>query len=109
MTRLSCIALFIALALACVLAQELYSDRYDDVDVKSVFANEKLRLQYYRCLVDKGPCSTAIQKFFKGKDVSIGYIFVASVFFVADFLIHQTCSRFSLRDSIEASNRNRND
>ncbi|KAH0947184.1 CspE4 [Eciton burchellii] len=65
MTRSSCIVLLVAFALACVLAQEKSSDHYSDIDVKGILTNPKLRSQYYRCIVDKAPCSTASQKFFK--------------------------------------------
>ncbi|XP_011870895.1 PREDICTED: putative odorant-binding protein A10, partial [Vollenhovia emeryi] len=66
MTRLSFIVTIVAVALVCVFAQELYSDRYDDVDLDGILANEKLRIQYYNCFMDTSPCKTADAKFFKG-------------------------------------------
>ncbi|EZA48691.1 ObirCSP10.2 [Ooceraea biroi] len=66
MARLSCIALIVGLALVCVLAkEEFYSDRFDDVDIPAIFNNNKLRRQYYSCLMDTGPCATAPQRFIK--------------------------------------------
>lgn len=66
MARLIGIATIIGIALACVLAEDLYSDRYDDIDVTAIFENEKLRDQYYQCFMDTGPCKTPDARFFKG-------------------------------------------
>lgn len=65
MARLIGIVTIIGIALACVLAEDLYSDRYDDVDVLAIFNNEKLRDQYYQCVMSTGPCKTPDAKFFK--------------------------------------------
>ncbi|XP_011168346.1 putative odorant-binding protein A10 [Solenopsis invicta] len=65
MARLSFIVTIIAVALACVLAEEeLYSNRYDDIDIDRILENKKLRLQYYNCFMDTEPCRTADAKFF---------------------------------------------
>ncbi|CAL1680393.1 unnamed protein product [Lasius platythorax] len=66
MARLSYIVAIISIALTCVLAEEFYSNRYDDVDVSGIFNNPKLREQYYKCFMDLAPCKTADAKFFKG-------------------------------------------
>lgn len=66
MARLSYIVAIISIALTCVLAEEFYSNRYDDVDVSGIFNNPKLRQQYYKCFMDLAPCKTADAKFFKG-------------------------------------------
>lgn len=69
---LACIALIVACALVCVYADEgLYSDRFDNIDVQAVFANEKLRRQYSGCLLGTGPCNTAPQRFLKGTSLTI--------------------------------------
>ncbi|XP_029162634.1 ejaculatory bulb-specific protein 3-like [Nylanderia fulva] len=65
MIRLNCIVSLIGIALLCVLAEELYTDQYDDIDVKNILSNEKLRLQYYNCYMDTGPCITSDAKFFR--------------------------------------------
>ncbi|XP_070163938.1 ejaculatory bulb-specific protein 3-like [Polyergus mexicanus] len=65
MARLNNIVVIISIALTCVLAAELYSDRYDDIDVNAIFSNTKLRQQYYKCFMDLAPCKTADAKFFK--------------------------------------------
>ncbi|XP_012218566.1 ejaculatory bulb-specific protein 3 [Linepithema humile] len=65
MIRLSYIVL-IGIALACVVAEEeLYSNQYDDIDIKAIFENEKLRQQYYNCFMEIAPCKTAPLKFYK--------------------------------------------
>ncbi|XP_011872329.1 PREDICTED: ejaculatory bulb-specific protein 3-like [Vollenhovia emeryi] len=64
MARLSYIVI-IGVALACALAEELYSDRYDDVDVSSILQNDKKRAEYYGCLMDTSPCITGDAKFLK--------------------------------------------
>ncbi|KAG5334700.1 PEB3 protein, partial [Acromyrmex charruanus] len=65
MARLSLIVTIIAVALACVFAEkEFYSDRYDDININEILANEKLRKEYYYCLLGTAPCKTADAKFF---------------------------------------------
>ncbi|XP_024872714.1 ejaculatory bulb-specific protein 3-like [Temnothorax curvispinosus] len=64
MARLSYIVT-IGIALTCVLAEELYSDQYDDIDADSILQNDKLRNQYYNCFMGTAPCVTADAKFFK--------------------------------------------
>lgn len=70
MARLSLLLTIAAVVLTCVFAEEdFYSNRYDDVDIEGILANEKLRLQYYNCFMDTAPCKTADAKFFKGKSM----------------------------------------
>ncbi|KAG5315282.1 PEB3 protein, partial [Pseudoatta argentina] len=67
MARISLIVMIIAVALTCVFAEkELYSDRYDDININEILANEKLRTQYYYCFLGTAPCKTADAKFFAG-------------------------------------------
>ncbi|XP_077282560.1 ejaculatory bulb-specific protein 3-like [Temnothorax americanus] len=66
MARLSFIVTMVAVASACVFAEEKYSGRYDDIDLNEILSNEKLRIQYYNCFMDTAPCKTADAKFFKG-------------------------------------------
>ncbi|XP_012534621.1 ejaculatory bulb-specific protein 3 [Monomorium pharaonis] len=65
MTRLSYIVTIISIAIMCVVAKELYSDKYDNTDVASILQNDKLRNQYYNCVIEKSPCITADAKFLK--------------------------------------------
>ena len=46
-------------------AEELYSDKYDYIDVHEILANDKLREQYYNCFYGSAPCATPDAKFFK--------------------------------------------
>lgn len=50
----------------CVLAEELYSDKYDNIDPISILQNDKLRDEYYNCFLEKAPCPTEDAKFFQG-------------------------------------------
>ncbi|XP_020289357.1 ejaculatory bulb-specific protein 3-like [Pseudomyrmex gracilis] len=66
MVRLSCVVAVICIALSCVFAEEeVYSTRYDDIDIHGILDNSKLRDQYYKCFMDFAPCKTADAKFFK--------------------------------------------
>ncbi|XP_077273209.1 ejaculatory bulb-specific protein 3-like [Temnothorax americanus] len=63
MARLSYIVLIIATnALICVLAEELYSNRYDHLDVRTLLQNAELREAYYKCFMELAPCTTLAQQ-----------------------------------------------
>ncbi|XP_058799873.1 uncharacterized protein LOC131669181 [Phymastichus coffea] len=47
--------------------EEIYSNKYDFVDVDSILKNDRLRNQYYECFQDIAPCLTPDAKFFKDK------------------------------------------
>lgn len=66
MARLSYIVVIAGIALTSILAEELYSSQYDDIDIHEIFNNSKLRNQYYNCFMETSPCRTADAKFFKG-------------------------------------------
>ncbi|XP_012533235.1 ejaculatory bulb-specific protein 3 [Monomorium pharaonis] len=65
MARLSYIVTIISIALMCVVAEELYTDKYDDLDVVNILQNDKLRGQYHGCFMETSPCVTADAKFLK--------------------------------------------
>ena len=46
-------------------AEEHYSDKYDYTNVKEILANDKLREQYYTCLIGATPCVTPDAKFLR--------------------------------------------
>lgn len=48
-------------------AEELYSDKYDYVNIDEILANDRLRNQYYDCFIDAGSCLTPDSVFFKSK------------------------------------------
>lgn len=62
-----CILLITISLFAWSQAKELYSDKYDYVNIDEVLANERLRDQYLNCLMETAPCLTPDAVFFKGK------------------------------------------
>ncbi|XP_014212504.1 putative odorant-binding protein A10 [Copidosoma floridanum] len=52
---------------AALADQEIYSDKYDYVDVDQILGNDRIREQYYNCFLDAAPCYTPDAKFFKDK------------------------------------------
>ncbi|XP_043277879.1 ejaculatory bulb-specific protein 3-like [Venturia canescens] len=49
----------------CCAGEELYSSKYDYVDVDAILAVPRQRAQYYRCFSGEGRCLTPDAKFFK--------------------------------------------
>lgn len=47
--------------------EQLYSDKYDYIDVDSILSNVRIRNQYYNCYLGTEPCLTPDAKFFKEK------------------------------------------
>ncbi|EFN85227.1 Ejaculatory bulb-specific protein 3 [Harpegnathos saltator] len=45
------------LVVVCVLAEEKYTTKYDNVDVDSILASDRLLKNYVNCLLDKGSCT----------------------------------------------------
>ena len=56
----------IFLLVACVLSEELYPDKYDNVNVDEILSNDDTRNQYYRCILGTSPCLTPDAQFLKG-------------------------------------------
>ncbi|XP_051154454.1 uncharacterized protein LOC127277396 [Leptopilina boulardi] len=46
---------------------ELYTDKYDHINVDEILANDRIRNQYYRCFLGTAPCFTPDAKFLKEK------------------------------------------
>ena len=46
----------IALAVITVASAETYTTRFDSIDVDKVIHNKRLLDNYYKCLMDQGPC-----------------------------------------------------
>jgi len=59
------LCLLALLALAAVIAEEMYSDMFDHINPDDILPNDELRNQYYNCFMDTGPCVTEDQKFFR--------------------------------------------
>lgn len=60
-----CLLALLGGVLAAVIAEELYSDMFDHIDPDDILPNDELRNQYYNCFMDRGPCVTEDQLFFK--------------------------------------------
>jgi len=82
MARLSFIVTIITVALAYVAfsEEELYSDRYDNIDIEEILANDKQRMQYYNCVMDSAMCKTAAASFFSGT-LTDGMFYVYHIIF----------------------------
>ncbi|XP_012258806.1 ejaculatory bulb-specific protein 3-like [Athalia rosae] len=59
------IGLIVAAVSTAVLAEELYSDKYDYIKPEEILENNRLRDQYYACFIGSSPCITPDAKFFK--------------------------------------------
>jgi len=101
MVRLSFIVTIITVALACVAfsKEELYSDRYDNVDIEVILANDKQRTQYYNCFMDFKACKTADASFFSGtltdRIFYVYYIIILCRFLIDSRLIFLNNDTFS--------------
>ncbi|XP_072743251.1 ejaculatory bulb-specific protein 3-like [Anoplolepis gracilipes] len=51
--------------LVVAIAEELYSDMFDHINPDDILPNDELRNQYYNCFMDRGPCVTDDQIYFK--------------------------------------------
>lgn len=48
---------------------KLYDNKFDDIDVDEILINDRLRNQYYKCLIGSSPCITPDAIFLKGKSL----------------------------------------
>lgn len=72
-----CLAIVLALCAFAAYAaadEEIYSDKYDYVDVDSILNNDRIRNQYYECFMDLAPCLTPDAKFFKGMEFIVFFL-----------------------------------
>nr|QRI42713.1 chemosensory protein 18 [Agrilus planipennis] len=51
------LAALVVVALAAPQPQEQYTNKYDNVDLDQILNNERLLSGYFKCLLDKGPCT----------------------------------------------------
>ncbi|CAG9563986.1 unnamed protein product [Danaus chrysippus] len=51
----SCVVL--CCVLVCVLGDEKYTDKYDNINLQEILDNKKLLHAYVNCILDKGKCS----------------------------------------------------
>ncbi|XP_068083771.1 ejaculatory bulb-specific protein 3-like [Anabrus simplex] len=50
-TAVLCVVLVVV---GCVVAEDKYTDKYDNVDIKAILTNDRLRGLYVNCLLDGG-------------------------------------------------------
>lgn len=65
--RYNYIVFLILSLLMWTFAEELYSDKYDYVNIDEILTNDRLRNEYYDCFIDAGSCITPDSVFFKSK------------------------------------------
>ncbi|XP_029169469.1 ejaculatory bulb-specific protein 3 [Nylanderia fulva] len=51
------LALFLLVAVSCVLAEDSYTTKFDNVDLDAILRSERLLKNYVNCLLDKGSCT----------------------------------------------------
>lgn len=66
MQRTTLFVIAVTMLFAAVRTDEMYSDKYDNIDIDAYLANDEIRNKYYNCFMDKGECSVDAA-FFKGK------------------------------------------
>lgn len=93
MARLISIVAIIGIALAIVVTaeEELYSDKYDDIDVNEILTNDRLREEYYECFIGRAPCTTATMKFYKSTFIYTQRFFVRHI--LNSFFITKSVSK----------------
>lgn len=69
MPRNFAVLIFFLYLTVCILSEkiELYSDKYDYIDIDQILSNDRVRNQYYRCFLGTGTCLSPDAKFLKGK------------------------------------------
>lgn len=51
------VVVLLLLVVACVLAEDKYTTKYDNVDLDSILTSDRLLKNYVNCLLDKGSCT----------------------------------------------------
>lgn len=61
---MSAVSLLSACILMCLLLHSgtAYESKYDSIDLDEVLANDRLRLNYVKCLLNEGPCTPDAQE-----------------------------------------------
>lgn len=60
--------LILSCAAAFALAEEKYTDKYDNINLQEILDNKRLLMSYVNCILDKGRCN-AEGKELKGKTI----------------------------------------
>nr|AGY49269.1 putative chemosensory protein [Sesamia inferens] len=50
-------AILLCVMVAAVMAEEKYTDKYDNIDLDEILSNKRLLMAYVNCVLDKGKCS----------------------------------------------------
>lgn len=85
---LLCSLALLAVVLAAVVADEKYTDAFDDFDVDAMLQNDELRNQYLSCIMDSGPCDNDAQKFIKGIIYTILIYCTIYIYFIIFYNMH---------------------
>lgn len=68
---------------ACVLAADKYTTKYDNINLDTILQSDRLLRNYINCLLDKGSC-TPDGKELKGEPFEIALI---TIFFISKFFV----------------------
>lgn len=61
------VLILLLIAVVCVLADDKYTTKYDNIDLDTILASDRLLKNYANCILDKGNC-TPDGKELKGED-----------------------------------------
>ena len=85
------LSVLVAVTYVSAAPSELYSDKYDFVNIDEILSNDRIRKQYSKCYLNTGPCVTPDAKFFKGAVfkyfLKIYFIFV-NIFYNIVYIIY---------------------
>ncbi|XP_023942501.2 uncharacterized protein LOC112049010 [Bicyclus anynana] len=56
-SNMKTIVCLFALVAVCLAKPELYTDRYDNIDLDEILSNRRLLVPYIKCILDQGKCS----------------------------------------------------
>lgn len=66
---------FLCVAYGVEDSEELYSSKFDDIDLDAVISNRRLLDSYCKCLLDEGPC-TPEGEYLKSKYLFFSYFYI---------------------------------
>lgn len=53
----SILYLVLTVVVTCTAQQQYYNNRYDNLNADSIVQNDRVLLAYFKCVMDKGPCT----------------------------------------------------
>lgn len=51
------VVVLVVVLVGVVAAEDLYTTKYDGVDIDNILKNDRLLTSYFNCIMDKGKCS----------------------------------------------------